>query len=161
MAAGDEVLSLTVDQRRDVMKAPDEVSAMLRLKALGWGSKRIAAELGCARNTVCRWLNEGDWRACASASRSKKLDGLSDWIGERFHRHAGNADVVRQELASEKGLVVSLRTVERATAPLRRELVAAARATLRFETHPGEQLQIDFGERRVEIGEFLSARGGA
>jgi Integrase core domain len=36
--------------------------------------------------------------------------------------------------------------------PLRRELVAAARATLRFETHPGEQLQIDFGERRVEIG---------
>ena len=145
------VLSLTEDQRRAVMKAPDEVSAMLRLKALGWGSKRIAAELGCARNTVRRWLSEGDWHACASASRSKKLDGLSDWIGERFRRHAGNADVVRQELASEKGLVVSLRTVERATAPLRRELVAAARATVRFETHPGEQLQIDFGERRVEI----------
>jgi hypothetical protein len=42
MTADDEVLSLTDDQRRDVMKAPDEVSAMLRLKALGWGSKRIA-----------------------------------------------------------------------------------------------------------------------
>jgi hypothetical protein len=41
----------------------------------------------------------------------------------RFSRHAGNADVVRQELAAEKGLVVSLPTVERATAPLRRELV--------------------------------------
>jgi transposase len=153
MTADETVLSLTDDQRRDVMKAPDEVSAMLRLKALGWGSKRIAAELGCARNTVRRWLAEGDWRACATASRSKKLDGLSDWLAERFRRHAGNADVVRQELASEKGLVVSLRTVERATAPLRRELVAAARATLRFETHPGEQLQIDFGERRVEIGD--------
>src|SRR3984885_14366815 len=147
MTTDETVLSLTDDQRRDVMKAPDEVSAMV----LGWGSKRIAAELGCARNTVRRWLAEGDWRACATASRSKKLDGLSDWIAERFRRHAGNADVVRQELASEKGLVVSLRTVERATAPLRRELVAAARATLRFETHPGEQLQIDFGERRVEI----------
>jgi transposase len=152
MTADETVLSLTDDQRRDVMKAPDEVSAMLRLKALGWGSKRIAVELGCARNTVRRWLAEGDWRACATASRSKKLDGLSDWIAERFRRHGGNADVVRQELASEKGLVVSLRTVERTTAPLRRELVAAARATLRFETHPGEQLQIDFGERRVEIG---------
>ena len=151
MTADDEVLSLTDDQRRDVMKAPDEVSAMLRLKALGWGLKRIAAELGCARNAVRRWLAEGDWRACASASRSKKLGGLSDWIAERFRRHAGNADVVRQELASEKGIVVSLRTVERATAPLRRDLVAAARATVRFETHPGEQLQIDFGERRVEI----------
>jgi hypothetical protein len=80
------------------------------------------------------------------AGRAIRLDA------KRFRRHAGNADVVRQELASEKGLVVSLRTVERATAPLRRDLVAAARATLRFETHPGEQLQIDFGERRVEIG---------
>jgi Homeodomain-like domain len=117
MTAYEAVLSLTDDQRRDVMKAPDEVSAMLRLRALGWGSKRIAAELGCARNTVRRWLAEGDWRAFATASRSKKLDGLSDWIAERFHRHAGNADVVRQELASEKSLVVSLRTVERATAP--------------------------------------------
>ena len=152
MTADDEILSLTDDQRRDVMKAPDEVSAMQRLKALGWGSKRIAAELGCGRNTVRRWLAEGDWRACATASRLKKLDGLSDWLAERFRRHAGNGDVVRQELASEKGLVVSLRTVERATAPLRPELAAAARATLWFETHPGAQLQIDFGERRVEIG---------
>jgi transposase len=151
MAVNDPVPLPLDDQRRDVMKAPEDVSTMLRLKALGWGSKRIAAELGCARNTVRRWLTEGDWRACASPCRSKKLDGLSDWIAERFRRHGGNADVVRQELASEKGIAVSLRTVERATAPLRRELVAAARATMRFETQPGEQLQIDFGERRVEI----------
>lgn len=140
------------EQRGDVMKAPDEVSAMLRLKALGWGSKRIAAELGCSRNTVRHWLARGDWRPCASPSRSKQLDGLSDWLRERFRRHAGNADVVRQELAREKNILVSLRTVERAVAPLRRELIAAARATVRFETQPGEQLQIDFGERRVEIG---------
>ena len=134
------------------MKAPDEVSAMLRLKALGWGSKRIAAELGCSRNTVRHWLARGDWQPCASPSRSRKLDGLSEWMRERFRRHAGNADVVRQELAREKSITVSLRTVERAVAPLRRELIAAARATVRFETQPGEQLQIDFGERRVEIG---------
>jgi hypothetical protein len=36
-------------------------------------------------------------------------------------------------------------------APLRRELMAEARATVRFETRPGEQLQIDFGERSAEI----------
>jgi hypothetical protein len=30
-----KIISLTEHQRRDVMKAPDEVSAMLRLKALG------------------------------------------------------------------------------------------------------------------------------
>lgn len=154
MTEAETVSSLADEQRRDVMKAPDEVSAMLRLKALGWGSKRIAAELGCSRTTVRQWLARGDWRPCLSPSRSKKLDGLSEWLRERFHRHAGNADVVRQELAGEKSVSVSLRTVERAVAPLRRELIAAARATVRFETQPGEQLQIDFGERRVEIGEM-------
>src|SRR5690242_7043297 len=143
------------DLRRDVMKAPDDVAAMVRLKALGWGSKRIAAELGCSRNTVRRWLAEGAWRPCASPSRSRRLDGLSEWLAERFRRHAGNADVVRQELAREKGITASLRTVERAVAPMRQELIAAARATVRFETRPGEQLQIDFGERRVEIGGVL------
>ena len=135
------------------MKTPDDVAAMVRLKQLGWGAKRIAAELGCSRNTVRRWLTKGGWRPCGSPSRSKQLDGLDDWLRERFRRHGGNADVVRQELALEKGVIVSLRTVERAVAPLRRELVAAAQATVRFETAPGQQLQIDFGERRVEIGE--------
>lgn len=138
--------------RRDEMKTPDDVSAMVRLKGLGWGAKRIAAELGCSKNTVKRWLRYGDWRPCVTPSRSKKLDGLSDWLAERFRRHRGNADVIRQELAQEKDIHVSLRTVECTVAPLRRELVAEARATVRFETPPGEQLQIDFGERRVEIG---------
>jgi transposase len=140
------------DPRRDEMKTPDDVSAMVRLKALGWGSKRIAAELGCSRNTVRRWLQYGDWRPCVTPSRSRKLDGLADWLADRFRRHGGNADVIRQELAQEKDIHVSLRTVERTVAPLRRELIAEARATVRFETRPGEQLQIDFGERRVEIG---------
>lgn len=153
MAAMNERVSLQVgDLRRDEMKTPDEVTAMMRLRRLGWGSKRIAAELGCSRNTVRHWLAEDGWRPCASPSRSKQLDGLAEWLGERFRRHAGNADVVRQELADERGVVVSLRTVERAVAPWRRELLAAARATVRFETLPGEQLQIDFGERRAEIG---------
>ena len=67
----------------------------------------------------------------------------------RFARHRGNADVIRQELATEKGIVVSLRTIERAVQPCRQEL--AARATARFQTAPGKQLQIDFGERLVEI----------
>lgn len=139
------------DARRDEMKTPEEVTAMARLKSLGWGVRRIAAELGCSKNTVRRWIREGDWRRCSTVSRSKRLDGLTDWLRERFRRHRGNADVIRQELAAEKAITVSLRTVERAVAPLRQELVAQARATVRFETPPGQQLQIDFGERRVEI----------
>jgi hypothetical protein len=48
-------------------------------------------------------------------------------------------------------MVVSLRTVERAVAPLRQALRAEVQATVRFETPPGNQLQIDFGETRVLI----------
>src|SRR5512138_1026441 len=120
--------------RREEMLAPDEVAAMMRLHSLGWGSKRIARELGCDRKTVKRYLQKGGWRPYRSPRRAKALDGLEDWLAERFRRHRGNADVIRQELASEHGIAVSLRTVERAVAALRRELDAEARATVRFET---------------------------
>jgi transposase len=50
------------------------------------------------------------------------------------------------------GLRVSLRTVDRAVRPWRQALEAEARATVRFETPPGRQLQIDFGTITVRIG---------
>jgi transposase len=100
---------------------------------------------------VKRWLGAGGWCPPASPKRAGRLGGLEDRIAERFRRHAGNADVVRQELAAGKGVEVGLRTVERAVAPLRRELGAEARAPVRFETRPGRQMQVDLGERRVGI----------
>jgi transposase len=138
------------------MRTPDEVAAMERLRALGWGTRRISRELGIARNTVRRYLAAGGWSRCRMPERAKALDGLEGWLAERFRRHAGNADVVRQELVAERGIAVSLRTVERAVVQQRQMLLAEARATVRFETPPGRQLQIDFGERRVEIaGEMV------
>jgi transposase len=133
------------------MQTPDEVVAMLRLKSLGWGVRRIAKELGCSHMTVRRYVSQGGWLGCRSKGRPRTLAGLEEWLAERFRRHAGNADVVRQELAAETGIRLSLRTIEREVAPLRRELQAEARATIRFETPPGKQLQIDFGERRATI----------
>lgn len=84
--------------------------------------------------------------------RPKTLGGHEDWLRERFVRHRVNADVVRQEHLAEKGLAISLRTLQRALQPYRQALKAEALATIRFETPPGRQLQIDFGERLVEIG---------
>ena len=139
--------------RRDVMLAPDDVTAMIRLQALGWGTKRIARELGCDRKTVKRYLRGGGWHPYRSPRRPGRLDDLTDWLGERFRRHRGNADVVRQELADEHGVQVSLRTVERAVQGLRQDLEAESKATVRFETAPGQQLQIDFGTTAVEIGD--------
>jgi transposase len=140
------------ESRGEGMRTPDDVSAMIRLKALGWGSRRIAAELGCGRETVRRWLETGRWRGYRRPGRPKKLDGLETWLQEKFRQHRGNADVVRQDLQREHGIVISLRTLERSVAHLRQELLVEARATVRFETPPGKQLQIDFGELRLPIG---------
>lgn len=141
----------TNGSRGEVMKTPEEVAAMLRLKALGWGCKRIGREFGCSHHTVKRYVEAGGFVAFRAPARAGKLDGLGEWLRERFRRHRGNADVVRQELIAEHGIAVSLRTVERAVAGYRQELDAEARATVRFETPPGKQMQIDFGERLVEI----------
>jgi transposase len=140
------------DPRGEVMKTPDDVAAMVRLKACGWGIKRIARELGCSHHTVKHYVAAGGPLPFKAPQRAKTLDGHEDWLRERFLRHRGNADVVRQDLAAEKGLQVSLRTLQRAVQPYRQALKAEALATVRFETPPGRQLQIDFGERLVEIG---------
>jgi transposase len=134
------------------MLEPEAVSAILRLSELGWGSKRISRELGISRNAVKEYVAAGGWTPYQQPERKKALDGLEPWLRERFRHHRGNADVLRQELAVEKAIAVSLRTVERAVKPYRQELEAEARATVRFETPAGKQLQIDFGERLVEIG---------
>lgn len=137
--------------RGDLMRTPDEVAAMLELKRRGWGAKRIAREFGTCPKTVRRYLRDGRWTGYSRVGRPPALAGREAWLEERLVQHGGNADVVRQELASELGITVTLRTVERACAPLRQKLLAEARATTRFETPPGRQLQIDFGERRVMI----------
>jgi transposase len=140
------------DLRREAMLEPAEVSAILRHKALGWGARRISRELGISRNTVKSYIAAGGWTPYQQPERKRALDGLGSWLRERLRSHRGNADVLRQELAAEKAIAVSLRTVERAVKPYRQELEAEARATVRFETPPGKQMQIDFGERLVEIG---------
>jgi transposase len=101
---------------------------------------------------VKHYVAAGGPIAFKAPQRPKMLDGLEDWLRERFIRHRGNADVVRQDLIAEKGIAISLRTLQRAVQPYRQALKAEALACVRFETPPGRQLQIDFGERLVEIG---------
>jgi hypothetical protein len=64
------------------MLAPDEVAAMVQLPKLGWGTKRIADELGCSRNTVKRYLAAVGWAALRPPQRKRRLVGsASGWRG--------------------------------------------------------------------------------
>ena len=141
----------------DGMLNSEEAGQVFALRKLGWGLHRIGGELGIARNTVRAWLKAGPDRCYGGPNRVAVLDAHRAWIRERWLAGVRNGDVFRQELLA-KGARVSLRTVERELRPLRREQVVADRATLRFETPPGKQMQIDFGEKWLMIGRVPQKR---
>jgi transposase len=133
------------------MVGAEAVGQLFALHRLGWSTRRIAQELEMSRTTVKAWLRKGPGRVYEGPSRTMILAPHLGWIRERMMGGVRNGDVIRQELAA-KGVEVSLRTVERAIRPLRRELLLAGKATIRFETPPGKQMQVDFGEKVLEIG---------
>lgn len=133
------------------IKGQDEISTIVKLHSLGWKIRAISRELGISRGTVRKYIRSDGVHLYRQPFRASILDGMEEWLKESFFRHAGNADVIRQEL-SGRGVVVSLRTVERAVKEHRDELRRKQIATVRFETSPGHQLQADFGEKYVLVG---------
>lgn len=134
---------------------------MLRLKACGWGLKRIAAELGCSRDTVKRYVATGGVlrfpfaqagqgarrtrglaaRALSSASRRRRRRSPGSPDGEGAGREP--ADAAAGGSALEAGLEgggAGLRPVRDAAGPA---------ASDRFRRAPGR------GRRRQGVKAFL------
>lgn len=133
-----------------VMLGESAVAQIFALRTLGWGMKQIAREVGVARNTVRDWLRGGEDRRYGGDGRPGILDPYHWWIQSKFQAGVRNADVLRQHLDAI-GVHASLRTVERALRPFRQDWQRAQKATLRFETPPGKQMQVDFGEKWLLI----------
>jgi transposase len=135
------------------MLAPEVVDRIRELSGQGLGSKRIARVLGVSRNTIRRYL-AGAMVGFQERPAARRLDGPTLREVHRLYGTLaeGNAVVIQQELAS-RGSHVDLRTLQRAVATLRQEERARALATVRFETPPGLQIQIDFGEKVVQIAD--------
>lgn len=135
------------------MLDPEIVRQVRALSELRWGSKRIARELGIGVRTVKRYRKLGD-AAVVTQTRpnARVLDDRERALAVELldGPAAGNAMVVRR-LLRERGIDVHIRTLQRALTEHRQLRVAAEVATVRFETAPGHQLQIDFGEQWVEI----------
>lgn len=129
----------------------DVINKIFTLRSCGWGFKLIAKELGISKRTVKKYIRRGQLQVTQRRS-TKQLADLGDWLEENYVKHGGNADVLRQLLMVEHDRHVSLRTVERAVQHLRQEELVKAKATIRFETRPGKQLQIDFGSLQIMIG---------
>jgi transposase len=147
---------------RDVVVSPTgevpviegELVATIRaLAGRGVGSKTIARTVGVARNTVRRYLRDAVVPGVQVRPTARRLteDGCRE-ARALYEGPAGGNAVVVQRLLREQNVQVSVRTVERAVADIRRTRRAAELATVRVESAPGEQLQIDFGQKRVRIG---------
>jgi hypothetical protein len=156
MSTGEERMAAPKHSEVVPMVEPEVVRQMRELSAMGWGSKRIVQELGVARNTVKRYLRYGadaeiqvrPGARCLDADARAEAKQLFVTVAE------GNAVVVAQELAT-RGIEASVRTVQRAVEDERRAKIAAEVATVRYETAPGQQMQVDFGEKRVSIAGVL------
>jgi transposase len=134
------------------MVEAEAVREMRELAGKGWGAKRIARELGLARNTVRRYLRGGPAAEVQERPTARCLDEAAR--AEALALFDGAADrnaVVVADILAQRGVDASIRTVQRVLSGRRREHLAADLATVRFETSPGRQMQIDFGERKVWI----------
>lgn len=136
-----------------LMIEPEIVRQMRVLLARGWGAKRVAKELGIARNTVRRYQRGGESAERQARPAARRLDEAAQQKARQMFADVaeGNAVVVQREL-TRSGLDVSLRTVQRVVREQRDAALAADLASVRFETPPGKQMQIDFGQKRVVIG---------
>jgi transposase len=128
------------------------VTAIRELASRGVGCKTIAREIGVARNTVRRYLRQPLAAGAQVRPAARRLtEDARITVRELYTGAAGGNAVVVRRLLAERGVVVSERTIQRAVADLRREQRVAALATVRVETPPGDQLQIDFGQKRLFI----------
>src|SRR3954470_8456025 len=146
---------------RDVLVSPatgvpvlegQVVTAIRTLAGRGVGKKAIAREVGVAVNTVRRYLRAPIAAGCQVRPAARRLTDDRRHAARMLYQGpaAGNAVVV-QRLLADGGCAMSVRTIERAVADIRRAQRVAALATVRVETAPGDQVQIDFGQKRLQI----------
>lgn len=124
---------------------------LYELHGQGVSVRGIAAELGIARNTVRTYLRaEGVPRPKPRPRRGSKLDPHLPYLRQRLEAGVVNCVVLLHELR-ERGYTGGYTILKEYVHPLRRP--RQPKATIRFETEPGQQAQVDFGQCRYEAAD--------
>lgn len=111
----------------------------------------IARRLDLDRKTVRSSLRQEQWQPYRREPRRDTLLAThAEYLRERAPQVRYSAQVLFQELR-RRGYRGGYDTVKRFVQPLRAAEVLAERASVRFETGPGHQSQIDWGTARVEF----------
>ena len=130
------------------------VEQVVQALARGEGVSAIARAYGLDRKTVRAWGRRGAYVERVARPVVSLLDPHRAWIAKRAPEVDFNATVLHRELC-EQGFTGSVIIVRRAISPLR--ATERPTATVRFETGPGEQAQVDFGQVRVWIADVQVA----
>ena len=125
------------------MLSKEDYAVIKALKQRGVYVKDIAAELGIHPKTVSRALKQGGAPKGSRPRRESKLAPYKAMIDRLLAEGVWNAVVIYREIqaAGYEGKSTILREY---IAPKR--ALRQGRATVRFETEPGRQLQSDWGE---------------
>ena len=111
----------------------------------------LARQYGVDPKTIRAWRARGRYRERAPRAEPSVLDPYAAWLRDRAPEVEYNAAVLHRELVGQ-GFTGSPAIVRRFVRPLRLAEREGLSATVRFETEPGQQAQVDFGQRRVWIG---------
>lgn len=134
------------------MLREDVVREVLARLGRGEAVKTIARTLGIDRKTVKRWRRKGAWRPRPGPARPRQIAPFAPFLERRGPEVGWNGAVLHRELQA-LGFPGGYLQVHRWIQPLRTQRQWATVATVRFETAPGQQAQVDFGQTRVWIGE--------
>lgn len=137
------------------MVAETVVEQVVQALARGEAIAAVARAYGLDRKTVRTWGRRGGYETRAPRPVVSVLDPYRGWLVQRAPEVGYNAVVLHREL-TEQGFRGSVIIVRRAVATLRQAAVPGA-ATVRFETGPGEQAQVDFAQVRVWIADAALA----
>lgn len=109
----------------------------------------ISRELELDRKTVRRCLRQEQWQPYRrEAAGSRVLKAHEDYLRLRAPEVGYSAQILYQELR-ERGYAGSYETVKLFVRPLRQEASIGDVTLRRFETPPGQQSQIDWGQAVV------------
>jgi transposase len=119
------------------------VKQIYELRAEGQSVRAIARLLGVARNSVRKYLRADEIpKPQPRPARGSKLDPFRPCLEQRVREGVVNCVVLLRELRAQ-GYTGSYSLLKEAVQPLRQR--PPVQATVRFETAPGEQAQVDFG----------------
>jgi len=127
------------------------VEQVVQARARGEAVAAVARAYGLDRKTVRTWARRGQFVPRTPRVVVSCLDPFKDWLACRAPEVDYNATVLFRELQA-LGFPGSVIIVRRAVVPLRKTATPAV-ATVRYETAPGAQAQVDFGQTRVWIAD--------